>query len=111
MNMNDTYTDMLGQIISVGDYVVYATTSDWSPVVKYAIVDNIGEKPESYWILQDNKRVASTRMVPVVGVRQIMNSRNFWAGDGSRVSYPIAENIIKVNVTPEMINAVAERNN
>lgn len=97
-------TDMLGQEYGVGDYVVYATTSGRSPVLKYARVETVKE-------VEDPRlahRVVNT--VLKVGVREIANGRGFGRWDSHkwkdgvmvetpvRVTYPMVVNIVKVNV-------------
>lgn len=101
-----TYTDMLGQEISVGDFVVYATTSGRSPVLKYALVEKIDEVTNTKYGRDGIKEVTRTR----VGVREIKNGRGCMRFDSSkltadgwvdkqvRVTYPMVQNIVKVEV-------------
>lgn len=100
--MKDVYVDMLGQEIRAGDYVVYATTSGRSPVLKYAKVVKVDEV--AIWSPGEDL----TRMR--VGVKEIKNGRGFTRWDARvpgaswkeqdmskvRVTYPMSENIVKV---------------
>lgn len=106
MNMTKPYVDMLGQEVNVGDHVIYATTSGRSPVQKFAIVEKIIWTQEEQPVWTKNRANLVTKVVDVVkvGVREISNSRGFlrWSvfkdpNKKARVTYPLVENIVKVN--------------
>lgn len=117
--MNDeVYTDMLGQEIRVGDFVVYATTSGRSPVQKFARVEQFKfvYRVRCTWpegVGYGKPRGEETYVYVKVGVREISNGRNFkrydrtkWVSNETgeysrvdkevRVTYPLSENIVKV---------------
>lgn len=109
---------MLGQKYTVGDHVVYATTSGRSPVQKFAIVEKVtietrtrrvrNPDPDGAWTIEQEYEHAS------VGVRELKNGRGFsrsdtlkyqgrdddgrptWQKVPARVTYPMTENIVKV---------------
>jgi hypothetical protein len=118
--MSDVYTDMLGQEIREGDFVVYATTSDRSPVQKYAKVEKVirETKERRVWNTEDGRYDIKTYEQLKVGVREVKNGRGFTRWDSYeyreyqngrhervekqvRVTYPMVENIVKVGVSGE----------
>lgn len=104
------YVDMLGQTIREGDFVVYATTSVRSPVLKLARVMRVNTYVKSgrQWDYDKSEYVTHEYQVTKVGVKEIKNGRGFWRSDayvpGSyewdmskvRTTYPMVENIVKV---------------
>lgn len=113
--MSEVFTDFLGNEIKVGDHVVYATVSGKSPVQKFAEVVKItGELKPVYGWRDGSRVVTGQREVFKVGVKEIKNGRGFTRWDatvydkeqrafvpnekGVRTTYPMADNIVKVEV-------------
>jgi hypothetical protein len=97
----ESFEDFMGNIVKVGDFVVYATASYKSPVQKLAVVDNIAEVVSDTWTHNHRPGQHFTR----VGVREISNGRNFSRWDKKngklRTTYPMTENMVLVRTKEE----------
>jgi hypothetical protein len=119
----ETATDFLGQEYRVGDFIVYATTSGRSPVQKFARVERIlkvTKTTEKFGYIDGKFQVVSVDESDSfkVGVKEISNGRGFIRWDSRvydeskpigertsydfskvRTTYPMTDNIVKVNVS------------
>lgn len=87
------FTDPLGNIINVGDTVIYPTTQGQSPVIVKAVVHSIKDNSHHRY----NIHIKQDEWVEDydVGVWQHVDLTKWARRSSTRVSYPTWSNIVK----------------